>query len=322
MKFVILALLFATAAFARNEKETQEAFIRFQHAHGKVYATQNEFSLRYTVFKSNLDLADFYNNRETGTATYGITKFMDLTPEEFSSYYKGARPIHAQLPDAPVAAKIEGVQLPTSFDWRDKNAVTPVYNQQQCGSCWAFSATETVESYHFLAGKSMVSLSMQQIVDCDSTCYGCDGGWTYLAFQYLINAGGQDTYQSYPYTATTDNCQFKAGSVAAKISAWAYVTQNEDETQMANFLVSNGPLSVCVDASSWQFYNGGVVGTSCGDSIDHCVQATGFSTQDGVPAWNVRNSWGTDWGLQGYLYVQRGSDVCGIAEVVTYVTSA
>jgi len=320
MKLVVLALIFA-AAFARNEKLAQEQFVAFQHQHNKVYATQNEFSLRFAVFKSNLDLADFYNNRETSSATYGITKFMDLTPDEFSTYYKGARPI-TTLPEAPVADKIEGVTLPVSFDWRDKNAVTAVKNQGQCGSCWAFSATETVESFHFLAGNSIPVLGPQQIVDCDTTCYGCDGGWTYLAFQYLISAGGQDTEAAYPYTGETDNCAFKPAAVAAKISKWGYVTQNEDETAMATFLVASGPLSVCVDASSWQFYNGGVIGQSCGDSIDHCVQATGFSTQSGTPAWNVRNSWGTDWGLQGYLYVERGYDVCGIAEVVTYVTSA
>jgi C1A family cysteine protease len=312
--------LVIAAAFAVSEKQAQDLFVRFQHEHSKFYATHEEFSVRYAVFKSNLDLADFYAQREEGSATYGVTKFMDLTPEEFTTYYKGALPV-TELPVAAVAEKLPEVTLPTSFDWRDKNAVTPVYNQGQCGSCWAFSATETVESYHFLAGNSMISLSMQQVVDCDTTCYGCQGGWTYEAYQYLMSAGGQDTYNSYPYTAETGNCQFNPNNIGAKISGWQYVTQTKDETQMANYMYANGPLSICVDASSWQFYTSGVI-KSCGDQIDHCVQATGFSTQSGTPAWNVRNSWGTDWGLQGYLYVERGNDVCGIAEVVTSVTSA
>merc|ERR1711981_731419 len=204
MKIVLFLALVIAAAFAVSEKQAQDLFVRFQHEHSKFYATHEEFSVRYAVFKSNLDIADFYAQREEGSATYGVTKFMDLTPEEFTTYYKGALPV-TELPVAAVAEKLPEVTLPTSFDWRDKNAVTPVYNQGQCGSCWAFSATETVESYHFLAGNSMISLSMQQVVDCDTTCYGCQGGWTYEAYQYLMSAGGQDTYNSYPYTAETAN---------------------------------------------------------------------------------------------------------------------
>merc|ERR1711974_558807 len=246
MKIVLFLALVIAAAFAVSEKQAQDLFVRFQHEHSKFYATHEEFSVRYAVFKSNLDLADFYAQREEGSATYGVTKFMDLTPEEFTTYYKGALPV-TELPVAAVAEKLPEVTLPTSFDWRDKNAVTPVYNQGQCGSCWAFSATETVESYHF-----------------------------------LMSAGGQDTYNSYPYTAETGNCQFNPNNIGAKISGWQYVTQTKDETQMANYMYANGPLSICVDASSWQFYTSGVI-KSCGDQIDHCVQATGFSTQSGTP---------------------------------------
>jgi len=198
--------------------------------------------------------------------------------------------------------------------------VTPVYNQGQCGSCWAFSTTEAIESAWFLSGKKLAKLAMQQIVDCDTTDQGCDGGDPPTAYQYVISAGGLDSLSSYAYTAQDGTCAFKAKDVVAKISDWEYVTQDQDEGAMLNFVSSTGPPSICVDAESWQYYTGGIITTSdgCGTSLDHCVQLTGFGTANSTDYWHVRNSWGTDWGEKGYLRVQRGSDVCGIAQEVTW----
>lgn len=136
---------------------------------------------------------------------------------------------------------------------------------------------------------------MQQIVDCDTTAYGCNGGWTSAAYNYVEKAGGIDSLSSYPYTAETGQCQFNPSNVLAKVSSWSYVTQSADTSKMLQWAYQSGPLSVCVDASSWQTYTGGVI-SNCGKQIDHCVQVTGFSTQSGTEAWNVRNSWGADWG--------------------------
>jgi len=215
-----------------------------------------------------------------------------------------------------VAKKASPVALPSEYDWSSKGALTPVKNQGQCGSCWAFSATETVESVCFLAGKGLNHLSEQQVVDCTTTCYGCNGGWTYYAFEYLISCGGQEYSSDYPYTAQTGQCNFNSADIACSISSWKYVTQDQDENAMQQFLYSNSPLSICVDASTWQFYNGGVL-SNCGTNIDHCVQATGWSQQSGQQAWNVRNSWGTDWGVNGYIYLAFGQDTCAMAQVVT-----
>jgi len=156
-------------------------------------------------------------------------------------------------------------------------------------------------------------------LDCDQSDSGCNGGWPYNAYQYIINAGGIETESAYPYTAQDGNCAFNPSSIECKVQSWKYVIQNKDENAMQNFVFTNSPVSVCVDASSWQFYTGGVITQSsgCGNSIDHCVQVTGWSVQQGINAWNVRNSWGTSWGVNGYLYVQIGYDVCSIAEVVT-----
>lgn len=245
---------------------------------------------------------------------------MDLSPEEFRSMYLMPKGLHASKKIKGSTMKpLPAIELPSSFDWREHGAVSPVKDQGQCGSCWAFSATETIESYHYLTTKKMAILSPQQIVDCDKDSYGCNGGWTEHAFNYIIKAGGQDTESSYPYTAQDGACRFKPADVAAKLKSWSYVTQNDNENDMQTAIATKGPLSICVDASSWQYYTGGVL-KNCGTSVDHCVQLTGYSTQNGVNAWNVRNSWGTSWGVSGYIYLERGHNTCAIgSDVITLV---
>jgi len=139
------------------------------------------------------------------------------------------------------------------------------------------------------------------------------------AYQYLINAGGQESYAAYPYTAQNTPCYFNPSAIVAKPRSWQYVTNSENESQMVNYLVSYGPLSVCVDASSWSFYSGGIYpASSCSTSIDHCVDAVGYNLS-GSPYWIIRNSWGTDWGQAGYMFLQYGANACAVAQVVTSV---
>jgi len=321
---VLLILALAVCAFAASHEENVKKFAEFQHKYQKVYTSNEEFQKRFQIFEKNMEKAEMLQKREKGTATYGVTKFSDLTDEEFSSQYLMPKFSASDMKSGPLATFNSSWTVPpqqSSFDWGSKGAVTAVYNQGQCGSCWAFSATETIESYWFLAGNALTQLSMQQIVDCDTTDQGCNGGWTYDAYQYVESAGGQEPLSDYPYTAEGGTCQFNSGDVLAKISGWSYVTQSKDETAMMTWVTNSGPLSICVDASSWSSYTGGVM-SSCTDSLDHCVQLTGYGTYSGESAWNVRNSWGSDWGEQGYIYLLRGQDTCGCAEVVTVVTAA
>jgi len=313
MKYLLLVLLGIIAVINAT---TMDQFVAFQHRYNKFYETKEEFDMRYSIFVNNLAIAQKYNS--TGSARFGVTKFMDMTPTEFKNTVLMRNPLK-NIP-GPVAKEIvPNIAAPASFDWRNQGAVTPVYNQGQCGSCWAFSTTEDIESVCFLAVHTLTSLSVQQIVDCDTSDSGCGGGNPPTAYQYVISAGGMDTWQSYPYTAENGNCQFNSGNVAATIQNWNYVTESNSEQQMINYLVSNGPLSVCVDAESWQYYTGGIITTSsnCGTSLDHCVMITGYATESGTDFWWVRNSWGTDWGENGYLQVERGYDVCGISDEVT-----
>jgi len=312
----VLLVLAALVAITLAADPLQQ-FVQYQHQYGKMYRTKSEFEMRFNVFKNNLAIAARLNAKGDN-ATYGVTKFMDMTPQEFANIILMKKTINKNIP-GQVWKSQKSVGLPSSFDWRDKNAVTPVYNQGQCGSCWAFSITENIESQWFLAGNTLASLSMQQVVSCDTSDAGCGGGDPPTAYQYVISAGGQEYYSDYPYTAENGQCEFNSADIDAVLTNWQYVTQSEDENAMQSFLVSNGPLSVCVDAESWQYYQGGIITTSsdCGTSLDHCVMITGYGTSESTNFWWVRNSWGTDWGQSGYLQVEMGSDVCGIAQEVT-----
>jgi len=324
---VLLALVVATALAANLHSDpARQDFIAFQHKYGKVYTSAEDFEMRFSIFKSNVARAAKLQAKDAATK-YGVTKFMDMTPDEFKNIVLMKKTIpnnrtKKNLLQEPLPLIPEG----TTFDWRNHSpaVLTPVYNQAQCGSCWAFSITENIESQWALAGNQLVSLSMQQVVSCDTSDDGCGGGDPPTAYEYVIGAGGLEPYSDYPYTSEngeTGSCQFNAGDIVAKISSFTTIGS---EQQAQSYLTSNGPLSVCVDAESWQYYNGGIITTSsdCGTSLDHCVMITGYGTQDGTNYWWVRNSWGTDWGQSGYLQVQSMQDVCGIAQEITSATGA
>eukprot|EP00164_Ancoracysta_twista_P004840 GFYU01006577.1.p1 GENE.GFYU01006577.1~~GFYU01006577.1.p1 ORF type:complete len:338 (-),score=129.39 GFYU01006577.1:74-1087(-) len=331
--FFVLAALIAVAAASVEFTDIPEPFVdhaaphmkflSFQTQFGKKYESNAEWEFRFNVFQNNLKKIDALNKNEKaigGGALFGITKFADMHEEEFKDMYLTAK-TPANYDNAPEFQPTTN-DTPKSIDWRTKGAVTPVKNQEQCGSCWAFSATEEIESAWFLAKGQTVDLSPQQIVSCDTTCYGCGGGWTYLAYEYVMKAGGMEAESDYPYTSgggDSGTCKFDASDVKVTISGYEYATKTKDETKMASAMAEKGPISVCVDASSWQFYQSGVL-KSCGTQIDHCVQAVGYDTSDdGTPYWTVRNSWGTTWGISGYILVERGTNTCAISEVATLV---
>lgn len=298
-------------------------FKSFMAKYGRTYGSRAEFQQRYGVFEANLKLAAQRTAASKGKAVHGVTQFMDMTPAEFKqAYLMSNAPARNEtlLRQHYVEHDFTSFQAPNSFNWvgQSPNIVTPVYNQGQCGSCWAFSATEAVESQWAKSGHGLTELSMQQVVDCDTTSDGCNGGWTYLAYEYLISAPGQESLNAYPYTAQTGYCQFNSADVVATISSWNYVTQTSNEQEMVNTLASTGPLSICVYAEPWQTYVSGVMmGSDCQGQTDHCVMATGYNLGGSTPYWIVRNSWGTSWGLDGFIWVQYGVDACNIADTVT-----
>jgi len=289
--------------------------------------TDDESEERFEIFQLNLDLIKKLNEKSTH-ATFGITKFTHLSPDEFNEQYLTLRTTDRS--DGPVAelySENEVSALPDTYDWRDKGAVTPVKDQGQCGSCWAFSATGNMEGQWFLAGHPIVSLSEQNLVDCDHECLdpndcdaGCEGGLQPNAYNYVIKTGGIDTEDSYPYTAEDDTCAFKASSIGAKISNWTFVSK--DEGQAAAYLVEHGPLAVAVDATIWQFYVGGVITVGCGSSLDHGVLIVGYGNETDIwgyqiEYWTIKNSWGADWGDSGFVYIEKGTGCCGVDQYIT-----
>jgi len=309
---LLCVVAFAASAAALDELKSQ--FIDFMLKYNKNYASDEERDYRFKVFNETLTRVALRNAE--GGATYGINKFSDLTTEEFRKKYLMHNYSPLRLADVPVAQS--NIQAPETFDWRTKGAVTPVKNQEQCGSCWAFSATETIESVWILAGNSQQILAPQQIVDCDTTDSGCNGGRTESAFDYVISAGGQEDEQDYPYQGQDGQCQFNAADVKATIKSWQYATTNNDEQTLQSNLASMSPLSICVDASQWQDYSNGVMmGSQCTQNVDHCVQLVGYNAGANPPYWIVRNSWDTTWGIDGYIWLQMWQNTCAMASDVT-----
>jgi C1A family cysteine protease len=297
--------------FANIESEFQKWAANNQ----KIY-TPEEYQRRLAIFTTNVDLIQQLNeNADADGASFALNKFADLTPQEFSAYYLGYVPSTQDMEELQLSDEA----VPDTFDWISKDKVTPVKNQEQCGSCWAFSATENIESVWMIAKDLTPStfkpLAPQQIVDCDKRDGGCNGGNPPTAYEYIIQAGGQDTEASYPYHAVNQACQFKPADVEAKITSYKTIS-NEADMKTATATVS--PLSICVDAAQWQFYSSGVMTPSqCGTSLDHCVQIVGYDTTANPPYWNVRNSWGTDWGMSGFIRLEYGHNTCGLTEETT-----
>jgi len=264
-------------------------------------------------------------NKKSPNKVFGVTKFADMSTTEFRQTTlmpKGKIQKNKNISPQDVAVpKIPASSAPDTFDWREKGAVTAIKDQGQCGSCWAFSVVENVESVYIINGggkNTTVTLSTQQVVDCDDVDQGCNGGDTPTAFKYIIAAGGLESEDDYPYNANDNDCSFNKNKVQAKISSWKYATTNSDENTMKGNLVSWAPLSICVDAAQWQFYSGGVMTPNdCGDDLDHCVQLIGYNAAATKKYWLVRNSWGDDWGEEGLIRLAMGGDTCGCADEAT-----
>jgi len=305
-----------------NNKEVTyfTSFVSFIQKHNRQYDPAT-FEEKYNTFKANVQRIEKLNEKSPNKV-FGINKFADMNPEEFRRNYLMPKGVVQKTTAGPLGDTLRprNKALPDTFDWRKQGAVTAVKNQGQCGSCWAFSVCENVESVYIIAtngSADSVDLSPQQIVDCDTDDGGCDGGDTPTAYKYIIKAGGLEGDKDYPYHARDGSCKFNKQKVVAKITSFKYATQNSDENQMQQNLVSWAPLSICVDAAEWQFYDGGVMTPDdCGTDLDHCVQMIGYANDKGN-YWIVRNSWGNDWGVDGYIYLQMGGDTCGCADEAT-----
>ena len=279
---------------------------------------------RFKIFAKNLDKIREIN-AQNKSYYLGLTGLIDLTQEEYKQFY-----LNKELKSAKQTSTLPfthaNVEAVDKIDWRDKGAVTPVKNQGMCGSCWAFSSTGSMEGINFINSGKLISLSEEQLVNCDKTDHGCNGGLMDNAFKYVINNGGIDTEADFPYHAFAlwRTCPAdKEGNHAVTITDYTDVpTKNKDALLQA---LSAQPVSIAIEADHFVFqnYRGGIITEdTCGDTLDHGVLAVGFDTTADTPYWIVKNSWGASWGESGYvrlaINVTDTSGQCGILEHPVY----
>jgi cathepsin L len=282
--------------------------------------TPEEFFYRYNTFKANYDFVEKHN-AGNNTWTVELNKFADLTTGEFKNIYLGYKPElsrqarHITLNDVKVGAYPSG-----SLDWVAKGAVTGVKDQGQCGSCWAFSSTGSIEGAVQLKYGHLTSLSEQELVDCAGTYgnSGCNGGLMDNAFKY-VEANGLCTESAYPYTAKDGTCKKTSCTMStnSKITGYKDVTHTENALGAA---VDITPVSIAIEAdqSGFQLYKSGVFCGVCGQNLDHGVLLVGYGTDSGSDYWKVKNSWGTSWGEQGYIRMCRNKNECGLSDEPSY----
>ena len=321
--FVVLALVAAAAAFQYNTE-----WELWKREHGRDYASDEEELRRHMIWESHKQYVDQHNAfAEKFGFTLAMNQFADLESSEFVRIYNGLLPRSPNYNSTNVRrVKFNVKDLPSTVDWRQKGVVTGVKNQGQCGSCWSFSATGSIEGQHALKTGNLVSLSEQQLVDCSTSFgnQGCQGGLMDQAFKYLESVKGDDTEQSYPYKAENGKCHYEEANVGASVAGYTDIP-SKDESALQEAVANVGPISVAMDAShmSFQLYHSGIYNPwlLCSQTrLDHGVLAIGYGSQGSEDYWLVKNSWGPGWGMNGYFMMKRGANRCGIATQASYPT--
>jgi len=307
---VFLSLLFFVAfAISPEYEELKVLWNSWKVTHGKTY-TVSEDAARLGIFMDNYHKVKKFNAEHEDTKL-ALNKFADLTSAEFKYKNSGC----AFYQPKPVGHTMPyHLRYPSSVDWRNEGVVTPIKNQGQCGSCWTFSTTGVLEGFHAIQTGTLLSFSEQQIVDCASSAgSGCGGGWPYLALEYTASEGLEQESE-YPYTAEDGTCEYDASLVTQTNSGYSLVAT--DSVDALKTSISSMPTSILIEADQdvFQLYSSGIISSGCGASLDHAVLAVGYAPGYFI----VKNSWGTDWGQAGYVYISddgtqnSGAGVCGI----------
>jgi len=332
---LVLASLALTASAVSFFEVVAEEWETWKLVHSKNYTNNMEEKFRMKIYMENKAKIARHNAKAfKGGKSYFLkmNHYGDMLHHEFMrnmlgfDYKAKQKLLKSNRYSADIVSWIApaNVEYPLSVDWRTKGAVTPVKDQGQCGSCWAFSTTGSLEGQHFRKTGKLLSLSEQNLVDCSASFgnNGCNGGLMDNAFKYIKANGGIDTEQSYPYEGVEESCHFNPSDIGETDKGFVDVTPGS-EHDLKKAVAAVGPVSVAIDASheSFQFYSHGVYDEpECDpEGLDHGVLVVGYGTEEDGDFWLVKNSWSDKWGLDGYIKMSRNKDnQCGIASCASY----
>lgn len=309
----MIALLLSFASCAYFHQYEEKSFISWMRSTNQFY-TGDEYHLRFGLFLASSRFVKEHNaaNKKFKVC---LNKFAAYTPSE----YKALLGYKMEVSDNNNAVKTQRKYNGDLLDWRDKGVVNEIKDQGNCGSCWAFSAVQAVESANAISTGTLPSYSEQMLVDCVSYCYGCKGGIMSKAYDYVMShqQGHYNPENEYIYTATEGNCKYSQYTPVGSMSDYFKVVIG-DEDDLAAKLEKYGPVAVSIDSSqySFQLYSEGIYDEPlCTSSfLDHAVGCIGYGIEGSTKYWIVRNSWGTSWGEKGYIRMIRGmNNQCGIA---------
>jgi len=331
---LVLVAIFAVGAFAQINTAPEMKFLwhSWKQINNKVYSEVEEMK-KFTVFVENY-FKIIANNAQNNGVKFALNQFADLTKEEFKAQnIKGLMITEQDREEMRLREQMDFfhvdyslLAVPASVDWREKGAVTPVKDQGQCGSCWAFSSTGALEGLNFVKTGKLVSFSEQNLVDCEKTSQGCNGGLMTNAFTYTAKKG-IETETDYPYKAVDARCKYVAKKAVQVNKAFKNVAANNVDALKAALVVQPVAVAIEADEDAFQFYSSGVVKSGCGASLDHGVLAVGYTTVNGEEAFIVKNSWNSSWGDKGYIMLStdkkanNGAGVCGILAMASVPTA-
>merc|ERR1711862_107208 len=303
----------------------------FKVKYGKTYSEEEE-ARRFGIFKDTLAFIEAENSKQQ-SFTLGINRFADLTQKEFTSQYTGLKKpkdLYGDVPSLGNHTWDVDTPLADEIDWVSKGAVSPVKNQGQCGSCWAFSSVGALEGAMFIATGTLNQYSEQDFVDCDNDSSGCNGGSMDAAFTWA-KSNDICTESSYPYQAVQGTCQASACTVGIPkgtvlgfkgLSTIARIVPGSEKELMSALMQQPVSVGIMANSDLFQNYQSGVLKGRCAGfsplgQIDHGVLAVGYGTDGEDDYWRIKNSWGPDWGDRGFVRLARHVGIYGECHVLS-----
>ncbi|AKC91705.1 cath [Lambdina fiscellaria nucleopolyhedrovirus] len=307
----------STTVSAYNLQKAPDYFDVFVANYNKMYRDDAEKHYRFAIFKQNLEEIN-NKNKESDSAVYKINKFSDLSKSEIIAKYTG---LNVPSPQTTNFCKTIFLDQPPdkgplAFDWRHLNKVTSVKNQKDCGACWAFATLGSVESQYAIKHHRHIDLSEQQMIDCDHVDMGCNGGLLHTSFEQMIAMGGVVNEHEYPYAAENRQCGIDFDALSPErlavrvLGCYRYVTVHEEK--LKDLLRAVGPIPIAIDASGIVDYYRGIINICENYGLNHAVLLVGYGVENNVPFWTFKNTWGEDWGENGYFRLRQNVNACGM----------